>query len=176
MWVLHTSHLMTESGGGADEPRGGTDEGPGGGDGGADAPALPGDEPVDHGHAGGSMHALRDELPVGELSLDEVFALLADRRRRFVLHALHANDPEAGTTDLLRLTERVVARERSADREFEEETGRAAVRRDLDDRVLPQLDEAGLLDYDARSGAVRFYGHPVVEEYLGHVRGLEWPV
>jgi hypothetical protein len=120
------------------------------------------------------MHALRDEYPVGDLSLDDVFALLADRRRRFALHALHATDGGQGTTDLPRLTRQVAAREATADREFEDPTGNGAVRRDLDDRVLPQLDDAGVLDYDPRSGAIRFYGHPVVEEYLGHVRDLEW--
>lgn len=121
--------------------------------------------------AGRSMHALRDEFPVGDLSLDEVFGLLADRRRRFALHALRGTE---GATDLPRLTEQVAAREATADREFEDPTGNAAVRRDLEGRVLPQLDEAGVLDYDSRSGAVRFYGHPVLEEYVDHVAGLEW--
>lgn len=121
--------------------------------------------------AGESVHALRDEFPVGDLSLDEAFGLLADRRRRFALHALR---DVRGATDLPRLTERVAEREASADRTFEEPTDNATVRRDLDSRVLPQLDEAGLLDYDARSGSIRYYGHPIVEEYLGHVSGLEW--
>lgn len=164
---------MSDPGCGADDSR--CDEGIDGRDGAADdwgdPPGVASGSGGPLPTAGESMHALRDEFPVGDLSLDEVFSLLADRRRRYVLHALRGS---RGATDLPRLTERVADREASADREFEEPTGNAAVRRDLDSRVLPQLDDTGVLDYDARSGAVRFYGHPVVEEYVDHVAGLEW--
>jgi len=118
-------------------------------------------------------HPLRDSHPVADLSLDDVFGLLAERRRRFALHALL--DVDQGATDCETLTRTVATREARADEEeYALPELRDRVTRALHHVHLPKLDDAGVVDYDARSRTVRYWGHPVVEEYLLHVAPLEW--
>lgn len=126
----------------------------------------------ERGRSRRAEHPLRDRRPIVDLSLDDVFGLLAERRRRFALHALL--DAEQGAIDCETLAETVAAREAEADGEYESPERRARVAAALHDVHLPKLDDAGVVDYDTRSGAVRYWGHPVVEEYLLHVAPLEW--
>jgi hypothetical protein len=43
----------------------------------------------------------------------------------------------------------------------------------LEDRHLPRLDATGVVDYDGRSGTVRYWGQPTVEKWLEHVSAVD---
>jgi len=96
-----------------------------------------------------------------ELPLDAVFTVLASRRRRVLLRVLR--DADAG--DVADLVGWVAERERQLDGEAPD---RESLRSELERVHLPMLADHRVLDYDERSGGVRYYGHPVVEEYLEH--------
>lgn len=92
--------------------------------------------------------------------LDRVFEVLADRRRRLVLSYLVAEDADAATVG--ELLDYVVARsgDTSTDRDAD------TVRTQLHHNHLPKLDAAGVIDYDAGNGTVRYREKPFLEEYL----------
>lgn len=102
----------------------------------------------------------------------ELFEMLSSRRRRHALQALAATDE----IDLGPLAEQVAA--------WENEKSVAAVTSDERKRVytslqqshLPKLDDAGLVEFDKRSGVV--VPSPTLEEYdvyLDVVRGDDIP-
>ena len=101
-----------------------------------------------------------------ELSLDAVFTVLSARRRRVTLRVLG----DAGACAVDDLVEWVRARERQLDDEVPD---RETVRAELERVHLPMLADHRILDYDERSGGIRYYGHPVVEEYLEHGADFE---
>lgn len=112
-------------------------------------------------------HALRDPYPVADLSLDAVFTVLSNQRRR---HAIRAcRDSPNGVVDLEETADRVTEWERLADEQSSTDT----VATSLHHVHLPLLDDAGIIDYDERSKTARYWGHPVVEEYLEHVAPIE---
>lgn len=96
--------------------------------------------------------------------LDGIFELLSDRWCRFVLYRLH------GTTDVVEVEEVV---------EYVDElngidgSGNRSIDRTLREVHLPRLDEAGLIDYDTRSGSIRYWGRPAFTEWLEHARHKE---
>ena len=98
--------------------------------------------------------------PVFEPTLcpDTVFDVLADRDRRATLHFLR-NSPDVVSFETLaaHIAEREVG-PGGRDR------GQLVVR--LHHVTVPKLADAGLLEYDARSGSIRYRGHPVVETCL----------
>ncbi|WP_435175134.1 DUF7344 domain-containing protein [Halorussus sp. AFM4] len=119
-------------------------------------------------------------------SLDTVFELLADRRRRYALYCLAA----VGEDRVLDLDD-VAARVAEWEREWEasgdgEDAGdsdsgdrRERVRVDLHHNHLPRLADAGLVDYDARTGTVRNWEAPSLDRWvpdesdeLPHLRAL----
>lgn len=109
-----------------------------------------------------------DDTPVsggggGSLSLDEVFELLADQRRRYVLYTLRDVDH----IELEELAENVVARENDVPLEEASPERVNSLVVALHHRVLPKLREARLVDYDARHGDVCPGAHlSLVERYL----------
>ena len=108
------------------------------------------DAPVDEGD---------DEIPrLGDgpgSDLDVVYTLLTDRRRRYVLY--HLNDLPSGAATLDELVELVAAWEEMSFGDPPDDH-KAGIERALLTNHLPVLDGAGLVDYDSRSGAVKFYG------------------
>ena len=113
-------------------------------------------------------------------SLDTVFELLAERRRRFVLYCL----AEAGENRVLTLDDVVDQvteweREWNADRGSDSPDRRERVRIDLHHDHIPRLADAGLVDYDARTGTIRNWDAPSLDrwvpaesEELPHLRAL----
>lgn len=93
--------------------------------------------------------------------LDRLFDLLAEPRRRRVLTYLSETAADAvALTDLIAA---VVAREPDPEGEIDHYE---VVAIDVYHTHLPKLEAAGLLEYDARSRTVRYYGHPKLEEFL----------
>lgn len=85
------------------------------------------------------------------LSIDTLFATLSDARRRYVIHYLL--DREDGVADVGTLAERIAAWERATDRR---DAPVEDVIVDLHHAHLPLLADVGLVEYDQRSGAVRY--------------------
>jgi len=106
-------------------------------------------------------------------SLDLVFELLSNSRRRYALY--HLTDQSDGVATLETLAENVVA--------FEQRTGtingehtadrQASVRLALTHTHLPKLEDAGILEYDRRSEMIRYWRQPSVEEWLEHAHHKE---
>lgn len=113
-------------------------------------------------------------------SLDAVFELLADRRRRYALYYL----AEVGEDRALDV-EDVAARVAEWEREWDSAGGAAdstgdepgatdsaptdrqeRVRVDLHHNHLPRLADAGLVDYDARTGTVRNRAAPSLDRWV----------
>jgi hypothetical protein len=117
---------------------------------------------------GGTAHVLQDPYPVAELSLDEIFGLLSNQRRRHAIRAFR--DGPRGAVDLLEAADQIAEWEGMVGERPPVET----VATTLHHVHLPMLDDAGIIDYDARSRAARYWGHPVVEEYLEHVEPIEF--
>lgn len=111
---------------------------------------------------------------IGEhtLGIDDVFATLASIRRREVVHDL-AQRPE-GTAAVEELVDRLVSRE--ADLSDEQPADhRERVAAALYHNHLPRLDELGVVEFDRRSGVVRFRGDAAVEEWIEHAAALSLP-
>jgi DNA-binding transcriptional ArsR family regulator len=96
-------------------------------------------------------------------STDDTLRLLADERRRTALRFLIEGD---GPTTVDEVAERVAA-DAGDDRPVER------VRVDLHHTHLPKMDEAGVVDYDARRGTVRYRQRAAVEELLDAVSERE---
>lgn len=106
-------------------------------------------------------------------SLDQVFELLSNSRRRYALYYL--TDQSDGVATLETLTEHVVALEqRLGTVNGTHTTDRhTSVRTALTHTHLPKLEDAGVLDYDRRSETVRYWRQPSVEEWLEHAHHKE---
>ena len=121
-------------------------------------------------------------------SLDLVFDLLSNSRRRYALYCL--NDQSDGVATLETLTENVVTFEQMTGATDGETNASMRTRTDSDHdghvrdrhaRVqialththLPKLEDAGLLEYDQRSEMVRYWSQPSVEEWLEHAKHKE---
>ena len=95
-------------------------------------------------------------------SNDLLFELLADRRRRHILHCLI--DQPDGVAEFTDLVDAVV------DHEPETDAGdRETVRTRLYHVHLPKLAEAGVIDYDTRSETVRYSQQPLLERCLANI-------
>lgn len=100
-------------------------------------------------------------------SLDEVFTLLANQRRRYVLYYLFTRSEGVATIDELANAISTLER-RSAEAQTQ-------VRTSLHHAHLPKLEEAGVIEYDLRSETIRYWGQPAVEEWLEHAYYTEVP-
>ena len=101
----------------------------------------------------------------GMIRLDGVFKALSHQRRRYTLYYLRKCDQTTVTELARQLTawERTIAVENVAD----ESTEQVVI--ELTHSHLPQLAEHHLLEYDARSGDIRYGSPPVVLEKLINV-------
>ncbi|MFD1562446.1 hypothetical protein ACFR99_02535 [Haloarchaeobius amylolyticus] len=121
-------------------------------------------------------------------SLDLVFDLLSNSRRRYALYYL--NEQPDGVATLETLTENVVSLEQLTGAADGDTDANARVQTDCDyggdttaqhPRIrlelththLPKLEDAGVLEYDQRSEMVRYWGQPSIEEWLEHARHKE---
>ncbi|PSP78388.1 hypothetical protein BRC81_07520 [Halobacteriales archaeon QS_1_68_20] len=110
---------------------------------------------------------------VGELSKGEIFTLLANARRRYVLHYLRRSD---GTAELRELADHVAAWEVGSTVEGLTSDQRKKVYTSLQQTHLRKLDEAGIVEYDHEAGQVE--ATPAAEElevYLEIVPEREFP-
>jgi len=87
--------------------------------------------------------------------IDDVFGLLADWRRRTVCRYFVTTGSNSAHVDTLAAA---VARRVSDDEIEPSETCEQAIREALVHDHLPRLDEAGVLDFDARSESVCYWG------------------
>lgn len=97
------------------------------------------------------------------IPLEEIFELLSDVRGRYVLYELR----ETQHVDLDELSARVAARENDVTVDFVSADKVEQVKISLHHHVLPKLQEAHLLEYDARQRDIRATSaFPLVEKYL----------
>lgn len=101
-------------------------------------------------------------------SLSTILELLANRRRRFALYALV--DAPKGVLSFERLVEDVTTLEAGI-------MGTALTRdcyldaaTELRHWHLAMLADLGFVDYDERSGTLRYRGHPRLESWIERVR------
>lgn len=102
--------------------------------------------------------------------LTETLDALANPRRRDVLYHLSEND--AATIDAL--AAEIAARETDVRPEDVSSDDREATMVDLHHTHLPKLADAGLVEFDRRSGAVAFRDPPeMLDELLADCRSVE---
>jgi len=100
------------------------------------------------------------------LSLNGVFDLLADDRRRYVWEYLSGRP--GNRIPLAELSDRVSSYESDAGTEASP-GARHAVRVSLHHVHLPKLADASLLEYDARSNVVHYHSVPTPEQIVADV-------
>jgi hypothetical protein len=118
-------------------------------------------------------HALQNGRAVTTPSFDTLFDLLAERRRRYALYALTGT--EDGLAEVETLADEVAMWEARADDEKLTEEFRRDIADELREIHLPQLADAEIVEYDARSDTVRYWRQPTLEEYLEHTHFKESP-
>lgn len=118
-------------------------------------------------------HVLRAEPAVSRPSFDDIFKLLSEKRRRYAIH--HLSTTPEGVATLSDLVEQVAAWETETSVGDVPDDYRKRVEASLHHTHLPKLDDANIIDYDARSESVRYWGQPVLEEYAEHVAAMEIP-
>ena len=97
--------------------------------------------------------------------VDDVFALLADWRRRTVCRYFVTTGSNSAHVETLAAA---VARRVSCDDIDPSETREKAIQEALVEEHLPRLDRAGVLDFDERSESVCYWGHPTLEKWAEH--------
>ena len=121
-------------------------------------------------------------------SLDLIFDILSNRRRRYALYHLHEQPDGVATieelTDAIITTQyeesnsstaRVTGGNVDTDGEAESELEqrRLQIRTELQHTHLPKLEDAGVLEHDQRSETVRYWNQPSLEEWLEHAKHKE---
>ncbi len=91
---------------------------------------------------------------LGGLSKSEIFDLLRNQRRRFVLHYLKHYDGD-GPVELGELATQVAAWENDVGVDEVTSSQRKRVYTTLQQSHLPKLDEAGIVEFDAGRGQIR---------------------
>ena len=97
-------------------------------------------------------------------SLDLVFEVLSDRRRRYALYHLRESPESVATvSDVVGYI---------CNQEAESDESRTYLRRSIRTTIqhvhLPKLADAGVIEYDARSETIRYRGQPSLDEWLEH--------
>lgn len=109
-------------------------------------------------------------------SLNLIFDLLSNRRRRYVLYCLH-EQPD-GVATIGEVTDTVLAFEHrtgNSEADQDSETQRQTIQTELQHVHLPKLADAGVLEHDQRSDTVRYWTQPSLEEWLEHAQYKELP-
>jgi hypothetical protein len=123
--------------------------------------------------SGHPPHVLRAEPAVSRPSFDDIFELLSNKRRRYAIHYLSTT--EDGVATLSDLVEQVVTWETETSPNDVPDDYQRRVEASLHHTHLPKLADANIIDYDARSESLRYWGQPVLEEYAEHVAAMELP-
>ena len=103
------------------------------------------------------------------LSLDTVFYILSDCRKRYVLYALHR--AEGNSLSVHQLATKVHSMEQNGS--FANDGSPTQVADDLRKQRLPELAMAGVVEYDERSETARYHRMPSLEEWLEHAEFKE---
>ena len=109
----------------------------------------------------------------GELSQDDRFDLLSNHRRRYALHYIKHNGDRA---TLGELSDQIAAWENEIDLEEVGYDERKRVYTSLQQVHLPRMDEAGVVEFDDREGAVEIGPAAAdLDVYLEIVEGQDVP-
>lgn len=100
------------------------------------------------------------------LSLDTIFELLSRRRRRYALYVLRRNAGEG--MELEELAARVRSLDDGVDGWIQE-----AVEEGIRDEDVPRLLEVHAIDFDERTGTIRYRGQPSLDEWIEHAEFKE---
>lgn len=111
---------------------------------------------------GKKTNTTSDVEQVGGRSLDAILDAMASERARRVLY--YFTEQDSTTASLTDLSDFLVARDGGDGDQ---------IRCCLHHGVLPELDDAGLLEYDGRDATVRYRGHPATEELLAFLTAIE---
>lgn len=90
-------------------------------------------------------------------TLNRAFDLLGNQRRRYVLETLHTEPETVFSVD--DIADHVLAHDSDAG-------DRDCVLIDLQHKILPRLADEGIVDFDARTGTVRYRGGELVDDLL----------
>lgn len=101
--------------------------------------------------------------------VDDVFEALSDWRRRAVCHYFSTCDDSTAEVETLAAA---VAKRGAVSSAPTDETTQAAIREQLVETHLPVLHRLGLVDFDRRSGAVKYWGSPTVEKWAEHAAAV----
>lgn len=116
-------------------------------------------------------HALQRGRAVTTPSFDVLFDLLSKSRRRYALYALTRS--EDGIADAETLADEVAMLEAKLEGVTLDGSLREDVFESLREKHLPKIADADIVDYDERSGIVRYWRQPTLEEYLEHTQYKE---
>lgn len=100
--------------------------------------------------------------------IDSVLTVLADWRRREICLFFMETDAETATVEELAILVAGCRPATATDGESHEETVT-----ELTETHLPCLEAGGVVDYDSRSGRVRYWGQPTVEKWLEHITAVD---
>lgn len=110
----------------------------------------------------------------GELTDDQIFDVLSNRRRRYVIHYLSQHDGQS--VSLGDISRQVAAWETGNDPEYITYDERKTVHTSIYQNHVPKLAEAGIVEYDSRAGTVRpTDAYEEVDLYLETVSGDDIP-
>jgi hypothetical protein len=129
-----------------------------------------GSVPTANPHRDSLLRSGRDGRRPDSLSMETVFELLSERRRRYALYHLFDAD---GPADFDALVAKVVDWETGDLRPPRGHETR--VRASLHHLHLPRFEEAGVVSYDAEFGTVRYLGSEKLEAKLSEVRDADLP-
>jgi hypothetical protein len=101
--------------------------------------------------------------------VDDVFEVLADWRRRAVCHYFASGDRTAADVTALASA---ISEQGETSTVDAADTSPSTIRTELQGEHLPVLHRAGLIDYDERSGAVKYWGSPTVEKWADHAEAV----
>ncbi|MEF8828605.1 MAG: ArsR family transcriptional regulator [Haloarcula sp.] len=101
--------------------------------------------------------------------VDDVFEVLADWRRRAICHYFASGDRSAADVAALATA---ISNQGGASTVGAADTSASTIRTQLEEEHLPVLHRAGLIDYDERSGAVKYWGSPTVEKWADHAEAV----
>lgn len=91
--------------------------------------------------------------------VDVIFGALTDHRRRLALYYL---EEEGGVGDFGSLVNQVASWERDQPIRTVSDEDRDRVKAEFHHSHLPKLEELGLVEYDQRSGAIRYADPPAI--------------
>lgn len=94
-----------------------------------------------------------------DANIDDLFTILSNRRRRYILAYLQRMDDDVA--ELPELVEWVLTQEADCENDPQE-----TVAGELHHIHLPKLAEVGLIDYDAPRNTIRYDRHPEREQLV----------